>query len=672
MNVWWDTPHQPAEIANETPVLIPDGRAGAIRALQDRLAGFVPEWRDLSDEDAGVALVRLFGSQIEPILARANRLPEKALVEFLRTAGLSSAPARSATTLIAFTPESANVAPVSVPLGTRLSSDRADDGDGLVTWETDDTVVVPNAELVEIVQFDGEVATPVQQGEPFAAFQQNAIAGTAALYLGFGINGDAGTSLSLGVITADKKIPAAVAAVLGLALELPGVISEWEALTDSGFKPVARSADTSAGLKQSGVLQFTLPRNWIADRPDVLGAGDPMYWLRLRLTSGQANSEHTIAKLMPHAITATAKETLRDAFPLTETIEDQITVNLRQSPVLSGSVVLEVDEGPATASLFELAAQTDSSQSSFRRWSEVATLAGQRSDARVFTLDSLLGRITFGNDIEGMQPPPGIRNIAIREYAITLGLAGNVDADAINRLPRAIPGIASATNPVSANGGANSASTESTVLAGPAMIKARGRAVSASDAALLARFSTGANVLKAYALGGIDVSLDGAERPGTVSIIILPQRHPAEPHDQPPKITSQTLSAVAQHMAENVGPLGSRIVAAAPHFQIISVHATILVTPGSDVAKAEAAARLALDTVLNPELSDWQIGSTVFHANLLQAALDSTDAITAISFLAIAIDGIALAACEDAPLVAAGLPWPGQHRLITDVQDVAL
>ena len=61
MTVWWTDPNTDAPLDNKAPVLIPGGRAEAIRALQDRIAGFVPEWRDHTEEDAGVALVKQIG-----------------------------------------------------------------------------------------------------------------------------------------------------------------------------------------------------------------------------------------------------------------------------------------------------------------------------------------------------------------------------------------------------------------------------------------------------------------------------------------------------------------------------------------------------------------------------------------------------------------------------------
>lgn len=670
MTTWWDTPSVDAALDPAgAPVLIPGGRAEALRALRHRIEGFVPEWRDLSDEDAGVALAALFGLQLDPILARANRLPEKALVEFLRAAGLTLAPPRSARTIVAFTTEPSATGPVNVPPGTRLASARADGESGTVTWETDESVAAVNGTLAETQLFDGEVPSLVAEGEPFRPFGRAPEAG-AALYLGFEVAGDPGRSLSLAVILAPEPMPQPVAIGGTPTRDTPQPVTRWEALTAAGFKPVEVAADTSGGLSRTGILRLTLPAGWTADRPAQLGEGDPLHWLRLRLASGTPPKGREIAALVPNGVAAEAKETVRDVFPVPETSASQVTAKLPRTPVLSGSVVLEVDEGASGGDLFDLPAENaPDAGGTFRRWREVATLAGQRPDARVFTLDPETGTLTFGDDVEGMQPPPGIRTLAVRSFAVTLGAAGNVGVDEVSRLPVGVRGIASATNLVRGAGGADAEAAETAVRKGPALIKARGRAVSAGDVALLAGFAEGADILRAYALSGVDPASAGGARPGTVGVFVLPRRHPQDPPERPPAITSETLAAVARHIAREVGPLGARIVAGAPRFQDVRAEAVLTIAAGRDPAAAGAAVRAALDTHFNPERTAWPLGATIRHADVLQAILAASDAVVAVPFLALAVDGIAHAACEDVALARTGLPWPDRHRFVIDVME---
>ncbi|HHJ13274.1 MAG TPA: putative baseplate assembly protein [Gammaproteobacteria bacterium] len=664
---WWDDSRARATLTDGVPVLLPGGRKATIAALRKRIAGYVPEWRDLTEEDAGVALVRLFGLQLEPIIARLERLPEKALIEFLRAAGLNLAPPRSARTFVVFTPDERNPGPVDVPPGTKLLSARADGQKGDVSWETDAPLTVPNLSLAERHAFDGEIALAVTNDETFAALGERPRVG-AAFYLGFTGSGQITGQLSMVIDPASDGTPAPVAQGGAPGPARPTPQLRWEALTDRGFQPLQVVADTTDTLTRTGIVTVALPRALTPGRPTVLGDGASAYWLRLRLAGGRLDPAPRLRAIHVHAVTATAKETFRDEFPILERDGDTVKVQLARRPVLSGSIVLEVDEGAASADLFELEGtdSDDSTDSGFRRWQEVATLAGKHPDARVFVLDATSGEIRFGNPRERRAPPPGIRVLAVRSYATTLGAAGNVAADQITRQPARIAGISSVTNPFPASGGAATEDAETAIVSGPATLKARGRAVSSSDMALLAQRTEGADILKAYALSGMDPAFPGALRPGTVGVFVVPRRHPSQPTDTPPIASSQTLGAVAGHLAFAVGPVGARVVAASPRYEEVRVEATLSIVAGADPAVAESAVRAALDAWLNPETGDWRIGATVRHADLTHVVLDAHESVAAVPFLALALDGIGYPACADVPLRRFSLPWPGRHRLVIE------
>jgi predicted phage baseplate assembly protein len=668
---WWDNPRVPATLADGVPVLMPGGRAAALTALQARIAGFVPEWRDLGNEDAGVALVRLFGLQLDPILARAERLPEKAFVEFLRAAGLTLSSARSAAAIVVFTPDGRNVEPVEIPPGSKLLSGRSDGVKGDVTWETDARLSVPNLTLAERHAFDGEVALQAAEGETFAAFGDRPEVG-AALYLGFEGIGRVDGQLSLAFEVPGNGAPRPVAEGGPTPPGRPAPQLRWEALTNRGFQPIDVEADATGALGRTGIVTLALPVTVVVGRPAAVGAGDPLYWLRLRLAGGTLDPPPQLQSIHTHAVNVTARETVRNEFPVPEAVGQSSRVKLARAPVLSGSVVLEVDEGAAGADLFSLdgvdGAGTGTS-GTFRQWEEVATIAGQRPDARVFVLDTATGEIRFGDGREGRVPPPGVRVVAVRSYAVTLGAAGNVAVDAISRLPVRIAGISAATNPFRAAGGATAEERAAAIAHGPAMLKTRGRAVSTSDMALLARQAPGANVLKACALSGVDPAFPGANRPGTVGVFIVPLRHPSESPGAPPVTTSETLGAVARHLARAVGPLGARVVAAAPRYEEVRIEATLSVSPGADPVAAERAARAALDLWLNPESAEWRIGATLRHADLTHVVLDADEGIAAVPFLAVTLDGIGFPACADVTLRRFSLPWPGRHRLAVETEE---
>jgi predicted phage baseplate assembly protein len=655
------------------PVLIPGGRRGLLEALHARISGFTPEWRDLSDEDAGVALVRLFGAQLEPIALRAGRLPEKALIEYLRAAGIDLAPPRPASAFVRFEPKPTNEGPVLVPEGFRLSSPRADGAKGDVTWEIDEALSVGNIALSETLAFDGSAIRPANAGEAFRPFGERPAVG-AALYLGFSVIGVAGDTLALLFQGAATGEPEPVSEGGAPPANVPQPVLRWEALTDQGFVAAGVARDDSAQLSRTGLTIVKLPAAWQAGRPSVAADGAPLHWLRLRLASGAMPTPPTIASIHPHAVLAVARETQREEFPVREADGRATIARLASSPVLHGSVVLEVGEDVATADLFDLGDDAPAS-GGFRRWNEVATLAGQSSDARVFALDSAAGIIRFGDQREGMAPPQSIRNIAVRAYSTTLGAAGNVGPGQIGRMIAPLDGIQAVSNPLSASGGADSETAAAAIERGPARIKARGRAVTSDDVALLATEAEGADIVRAYALPCVDPAFPGATRPGTIGVFVIARRHPKDRSPKPPIADSQTLASVAAHIAGRIGPLGARIVASNPRFHEVIVQATITVAAGRDAGAAVNSAVEALDKYLNPELvgdrGGWNIGGTIRHSRLVQIVLGAAPDIVSVAFLSLSVDGIMHSACEDVTLSRFGLPWPGRHRLRAEVEEGA-
>ncbi|UZK70307.1 putative baseplate assembly protein [Sphingomonas sp. S1-29] len=664
---WWDQPGAEAQMDRGTPILLPGGGGTMLEQMRERIRGFTPEWRDLSEEDAGVALVRLFGTQLTPIVERAGRLPQKALIEYLRVAGIGLAPPRPARAFVQFEPRPQNDAPVLIPDGFRLSSPRADGGSGGVNWETEDVLSVGNIVLNEILAFDGTIGRAAKAGERLAPFGERPVLG-AALYLGFAVTGTPGGSIALLFEPETMGVPAPVSEGGAPPPTIPRPVLRWEALTARGFVTAAETRDDSDRLTRTGLTILKLPAGWQAGRPPGGADGPPLHWLRLRFASGAMRSPSRLAGIYPHVVMAVARETHREEYPVREADGRAVIARLSRTPVLTGSVVLEVDEGAVGANLFDIAAP--SASGGFRRWREVPTLAGQRPDARVFTLDGATGTIRFGDQREGMSPPQGNRNIAVRAYATSLGSAGNVGAGGIGTIVSQLAGIQGVSNPLPASGGADAEFADAAIARGPAMVKARGRAVTAGDVALLAAEAEGADIVRAYALPCVDPAFPGAVRPGTIGVFVIARRHRKDISSGPPAATSVTLGAVAAHLAGTAGPLGARVVAANPRFHEVIVEAIVTVAAGRDAAAAVHAASEALDRYLNPERDgEWAIGTVLRHSRIVHVVLGASPDIVSVSFLSLTVDGAGNPACADVPLSRFGLPWPGRHRLLAEAEE---
>ncbi|MGO4430631.1 putative baseplate assembly protein, partial [Streptomyces sp. MCAF7] len=125
-----------------------DATREAVRAeVRGRIAGYTPDWTDPDRQDAGVALVRLFGTQAEPVLGRVNRLPEKALAEHLAIAGVRRRPAGAAAALLEFTVNPPDGSSVLVPAGFQSA---ASTPAGQVVYETDQDLYATPATLGDL------------------------------------------------------------------------------------------------------------------------------------------------------------------------------------------------------------------------------------------------------------------------------------------------------------------------------------------------------------------------------------------------------------------------------------------------------------------------------------------------------------------------------------------
>src|SRR5262249_51326111 len=118
------------------PELVDASREHARAAVRARTAGYTPDWTNPDRQDAGVALVALFGTQLEPVLRRANPRPEQLLVEELRLAGVSRLPAPPAGAVLQFTVTPPDGRSVLVPAGFQVGAVPAGGTGDQVVFET--------------------------------------------------------------------------------------------------------------------------------------------------------------------------------------------------------------------------------------------------------------------------------------------------------------------------------------------------------------------------------------------------------------------------------------------------------------------------------------------------------------------------------------------------------
>ena len=148
------------------PELAPPSREEVRRELRARIKEFTPEWTNLRPADAGMALTQLFSEQMESVLERLNRLPDKAFVEFLNLAGIRHLQASPAAALLEF--EVSERAPQSVFIsrGFQIGAQPAEGPEELVIFETERDLTAAPVKIAKLyVRQDNLFQSVEAQGE---------------------------------------------------------------------------------------------------------------------------------------------------------------------------------------------------------------------------------------------------------------------------------------------------------------------------------------------------------------------------------------------------------------------------------------------------------------------------------------------------------------------------
>jgi Baseplate J-like protein len=123
-----------------------------LQQLQDLAKNDVPEWQPPPEGDAGTMLQRIYARLLELAIQRLNQVPEKNLLAFLDTMGVSLLPPSPATVPLTFslTPGTpATLIPKGAQAGTQPSGQQP-----AVIFETADDLTVIPAQIVQALTID--------------------------------------------------------------------------------------------------------------------------------------------------------------------------------------------------------------------------------------------------------------------------------------------------------------------------------------------------------------------------------------------------------------------------------------------------------------------------------------------------------------------------------------
>jgi len=657
------------------PALDDRGFDDLVADLVRRIPAHTPEWTNPREGDPGRTLIDLFAWLGDTILYRANLIPERQRLAFLRLLGAGMRPAVPATGLLQFSlADQGVVAPARLPAHSAI--------DKPVPFETMQEVTVhamegmcfikraPTAaedrqlrdvlpDLQELYGIDGTprgyVTTPVfadGAAEPggrdiaaeavdgclwialLAATPAPAQVAAVRAELGGGAEGRQRV-LNVGVAPA-VAMPEAFDDI-GIRARIPHA---WEVCSGSGdgedHRPLEVLGDGSAGLTRAGVVRLLLPgaddmgapdndvlrevRAGVGDRPprldDPVLAARLVTWLRLR---PDPRARLATLRLAWAGINAVAIEQRRQ-------FGRQV---IGQGTGASG---LELPLGAESVEAASLRIEVEEEEG-LRAWRQVPDTAMAGRDERAYSLDAEAGTIRFGDGARGAVPALG-RAVHVAAMRAGGGVRGNLPAGSIKAvaLPGGVPRM-KVTQPLATQGGADAEQLAEAEARIPSQIRHGGRAVTAADYRELALRTPG------LALGRVEVlerfkpqqRRDGV--PGVVSVMVLPAGPP--PPAPAPRPDRPMLETVHAWLDER-RPLATELYVIGTDYVPIGVSAAVeLVESGrrDEVLDAVSQAiRLHLWALApgGPDGTGWPLGRAV-DDRMIETAIGRVPGVRAVA-----------------------------------------
>ncbi|GAA4049484.1 baseplate J/gp47 family protein [Parerythrobacter jejuensis] len=578
--------------------------------LLARIPAHTPEWTAPQTGDPGLTILQLFSWLGDNILYRANLIPERQRLAFLRLLGLQMRPALPARGLVQMQFDNpAQLASADFRKGVRI--------DQPMPFEVQNEIEVMPVEgqcfikrapsiseqqqlagllpdLQELFAIDASVAgyvtTPIfadnkadrtgvdilgdsVDGALWVALlapdPEPATVAAALATLGGGEDNRAAT-LSMGV--APSMATPEFGETIGIREPIPQV---WEVCTGRGegnqYLPLDMLADSTAGLTRNGVVRLLLPgkddmgapsndvadayQAGVGDRPpridDPVMAARLVTWLRMR----------------PDSATAAGKLSLGWAGPNCAEIEQRRSYGRQTIGRGTGSSgqEFELGVGAIEPASLQLAVEEQSGLVPYRQVPEIgAAGAGER----VYTLDSEAGTVRFGDGIHGKAPEAG-RAVQVISMRAGGGREGNLPAGSLAQFPAQSgkPKI-KLNQPLALAGGLDAETMEAAEQRIPATIRHRDRAVTASDIHTLAAATPGVPVARVEVLEHFRPHNRETTMPGAVSVMMLPastrSRAPAPRPDRP------MLETLHRWLDER-RPLATELYVVAPEYRAIGV-----------------------------------------------------------------------------------------------------
>ncbi len=635
------------------PVLDDRSYDDLVQEMLANIPAHTPEWTNPQPGDPGRTLVELFAWLADTILYRANLIPEKQRIAFLKLLGETMQPAAAATGLISLSLDATSVAPVAIASSAKVS--------GSVNFET--------LAEIDILPITAQAYVKVPLSPAQQAASMPLLAGLKKLYnlstlpAGYTttpvftnnlgdpngidiVNGTTDSSLWLALLVSNPANLTPVLNALGQgeqilnigfvpSLSVPGLFSEvgppaavqanWmmsqpppPAGQPITYTPLKVFGDTTASLTQPGVIQLLVPASGVIGAPANNVRSDPqagvgmkppriddtsitsrlLTWVRLT-----TQSSLTVSWLGANAVQIDQRTTYNSIVIGVSDGSANQQFTLPQSQIDPGTFILNVDM-PGLG---------------YVAWQQVDDLSVLQGPVMAYVLDPEAGTVTFGNQLQGMIVPAG-RRVRVQTMRAGGGAAGNLPASSLTAIQAfdlsgvQVPQTITVQQPVATTGGADPETLDSAQQRIPSLLQNQSRAVTASDYSNLALYIPGANVARVEVLPLFMPQTRTTNVPGVVSVMVIPNKtgvlNPCPRADRP------TLETVYSYL-DPCRPVTAEMYVIASEYVGLGIAVGIEVKSGYGLLQVSQAVETALRSYLWPlapgglDNTGWALGRNV-------------------------------------------------------------
>src|SRR5271165_5353569 len=527
-----------------------------------------PEWTIQQTGDPGRTLIELFAWLGDSILYRANLIPERQRLAFLKLLGLPLQPAAAATGILSIFSDPAATTAVTLASGASLP--------GPPSFETlselDVLPVTGQAYIkVPLTSAQQTAAMPLLQGLqslytmsslPSGYTTTPVFANNLADPNGVDVyNGTIDQCLWIALLASKPANLSDIRSTLGgkngqriLSLGFAPASAATDPLADFGpeaaipvtwqisgrtaagkplvYYPLSVASDTTQGLTTTGIVQLMLPQ--------VQDIGAPANDVRSDTQAGVGPKPPRIDDPdIDSMLVAWIRVNVQSALTLSWAGINAVEIDQRTT---FNNVIAGVSDGSANQQ-FALS-QTQIDPSTFQLdvdmpglglqlWTPVDDLAVLQGPVPAYTLDPEAGTVSFGNQMQGLIPPIS-RRVRARLLRAGGGAAGNLPAGTLSAIQaNDINGNPAQSltvqQPIDTTGGTDSETLDQAEQRIPATLRHQERAVTAGDYKNLVQEMPGGGVARVEVLPLFKPQTRDANVPGVVSVMVIPPKSDLQP-----------------------------------------------------------------------------------------------------------------------------------------------